>query len=101
VTAIQVSVSEGVQSSVMALLGAINQVMPAVGFLLGGLLTTLASPRTTYAAAGIGVLLALMIALARPPQGLEAAAGALSGETSAGPDGAGIILAPSEDAITS
>ncbi len=101
VTAIQVSVSEEVQSSVMALLGAINQVMPAVGFLLGGLLTTLASPRTTYAAAGIGVLLALMIALARPPHGLEAAAGAPSGETGAGPDGAVIILAHSEDAFIS
>ncbi len=84
VTAIQQSISAQAQSSVMALLGAINQVVPAIGFLLGGLVATLGSPRTTYAVAGIGVLLALLIAVARPPQGLEEGPRALTPRSDGG-----------------
>jgi MFS family permease len=99
VTAIQQSISEQAQSSVMALLGAINQVVPAIGFLLGGLVATLGSPRTTYAVAGIGVLLALLIAVARPPQGLDVPAGDPSSETSPVPDSAELVVSHSEDVV--
>ena len=71
VTAIQHSVSATVQSSVMALLGAIAQLMPALGFLLGGALATIGSPRTAYAGAAAGVLLTLLVVAARPPRGLD------------------------------
>ena len=70
VTATQQSISATAQSSVMSLLGAINQVMPGIGFLLGGVLATVGSPRTTYAAAAVGVLVALLLVALRPPRGL-------------------------------
>jgi predicted MFS family arabinose efflux permease len=60
VTAVQQAVSAAAQSLVMALLEAINQIMPGVGFMLGGVAATLGSPRTAYAIAGGGVLLVLL-----------------------------------------
>lgn len=48
---------QALQARVMGLLESINQLMPAVGFILGGAVATLASPRTVYALAGAGVLL--------------------------------------------
>jgi MFS family permease len=69
VTAVQQSIAARAQSSVMGLLEAINQGMPAFGFLLGGLLARIGSPRTTYAVAAGGVLVvALGLAAARPPR---------------------------------
>jgi MFS family permease len=47
---------QALQARVMGLLEAINQLMPAIGFILGGAVATLASPRTVYALAGAGVL---------------------------------------------
>ncbi|MGO9753754.1 MAG: MFS transporter [Solirubrobacteraceae bacterium] len=101
VTAIQQSISDGAQSSVMALLGVINQVMPAIGFLLGGVLATLGSPRTAYAVAAGGVLLALLVALARPPHGLAPPAGVPVDQTSPALLSEQIVLSQSEDAIIS
>jgi hypothetical protein len=37
--------------------------MPGVGYLLGGVLASLGSPRTAYAVAGIGVLVLVAVAL--------------------------------------
>jgi predicted MFS family arabinose efflux permease len=65
VTAVQQAVSAAAQSLVMALLEAINQIMPGVGFMLGGVAATLGSPRTAYAIAGGGVLLVLLAVTAR------------------------------------
>jgi len=70
-TAIQQSISMSAQSSVMALVGSINQLMPGLGFMLGGALTTIGSPRTTYGAAAVGVLLVLLVTALRPPAGLD------------------------------
>ena len=70
VTAIQQSVSMVAQSSVMALLESLNQLMPAVGFMLGGAVAALGSPRTTYAIAAGGVLVVLLAAAARRPRAL-------------------------------
>ncbi|HWF72809.1 MAG TPA: MFS transporter [Solirubrobacteraceae bacterium] len=62
VTAVQQAVSARAQSSVMAVLESINQIMPAAGFILGGLLVAFGSPRAAYAVAAGGVLLVLAAA---------------------------------------
>ncbi len=69
-TALQQSLPKAAQSSVMALSGSIDQVMPAIGFLLGGVLATAGSPRTAYAAAAAGVFVVLLIVVVHPPEGL-------------------------------
>ena len=71
VTGIQEGVSSAGQSAAMALLESISQVMPAVGFLLGGAVAALASPRAAYGVAAAGVVLVLLAAASRPPRGLE------------------------------
>jgi hypothetical protein len=47
---------------VIALLESIGALMPGVGFLLGGVLTALTSPRTTFLVAGLGVLAVVVVA---------------------------------------
>jgi hypothetical protein len=44
---------------VVGLLESIGAAMPGIGFVLGGALTSAASPRTAYAVAGAGVLVVL------------------------------------------
>jgi MFS family permease len=70
ITAVQQSVSPAAQSSVMSLVEAINKLMPAVGFLLGGVVATIGSPRTTYTLAAGGVLLVLLMIVVRLPPAL-------------------------------
>jgi hypothetical protein len=67
VTAIQERVSAQTQSSVMTVLEGLNQLMPAVGFVLGGVITAMTSPRIAYAAAGVGVAAVVVVAATRPP----------------------------------
>jgi MFS family permease len=74
VSAIQQSVSLSAQNSVMSIYGAINQLMPGIGYLLGGVITTLASPRVTYAIAAGGALVVLAMIAVRPPPGLQSIA---------------------------
>jgi MFS family permease len=74
VTAVQQAVSAVAQGSVMAVLESINQIMPAVGFLLGGTLVALGSPRTAYAVAAGGVLVVLIAGYAAMPREPEAVA---------------------------
>jgi hypothetical protein len=71
VTTAQQAVSSTAQSSVMALVESINQVMPALGFALGGVVAAVGSPRTAYAVAALGVFGVLAIAAMHPPVGLE------------------------------
>jgi predicted MFS family arabinose efflux permease len=71
VTAIQESIPLEAQSSVMSLVAAINQAMPAIGFLLGGIVATLGSPRTAYAVSALGVLVVLLVIAIRPLEGLD------------------------------
>ncbi len=72
VTAVQEAVErQALQARIMGLLESINQLMPGVGFLLGGAVATLASPRLVYTLAGAGVLLlvalgAAAVAMRRP-----------------------------------
>ncbi len=65
-TSIQERIPLDAQSAVMTLVEGLNQVAPAVGFVLGGVLTAAASPRLAYAVAAAGVLALLAAAAARP-----------------------------------
>jgi MFS family permease len=56
VTAIQELTPRDYQARVTGLLESLGAGMPGIGYLLGGTLATLGTPRTAYAVAGIGVL---------------------------------------------
>ncbi len=62
-TALQESTPPEYQARVSGLLESIGAAMPGVGFLLGGVIVELGSPRTAYTVAGAGVL-ALVLAAA-------------------------------------
>jgi hypothetical protein len=62
VTGLQEATPLDLQARVVGLLESLNAAMPGVGFLLGAIITTVTSPRTAYAVAGIGVL--VLVALA-------------------------------------
>jgi MFS family permease len=65
VTAVQALTSSAQQARVLALLGSIASAMPGLGFLLGGAIATLASPRLAFVVAGAGVLAVLALASVR------------------------------------
>lgn len=65
-TAIQERIPLQSQSSVMSVLYGLDQVMPALAFLLGGVITAVSSARVAYAAAGAGTALALVFFMVRP-----------------------------------
>ena len=58
--------SRSPQSAIMAVLEAANQVMPAVGFIVGGAITAISSPRAAYAVSAIGVAAILAWFALRP-----------------------------------
>ncbi len=61
VTAIQQRTPAALQARVSGLFESIGAAMPGVGFVLGGLLTELASPRLAFAVAGGGLLALLAV----------------------------------------
>jgi MFS family permease len=63
VTAIQEVTPRDYQARVTGLLESLGAGMPGLGYLLGGTLAALGSPRTAYAAAGIGVLALVVVVL--------------------------------------
>jgi MFS family permease len=56
ISAVQELTRAAMQARVMSVLESIGAAMPGVGYLLGGLIASAASPRTTFLVAGIGVL---------------------------------------------
>ena len=64
VTAVQELTRATYQARVLALLEALASAMPGAGFLLGGAVTALFGPRTSYALAGAGVLAVVAAAAA-------------------------------------
>lgn len=56
ISAVQELTAESMQARVMSVLESIGAAMPGVGFVLGGLLAALGSPRWTFLVAGCGVL---------------------------------------------
>jgi MFS family permease len=66
-TALQEATPQEYQARVSGLLESIGAAVPGVGYLVGGAIVVLASPRTAYAIAGAGVLLLVLVAaLLRP-----------------------------------
>ena len=63
VTALQEATPSDYQARIVGMLESLAAAMPGVGYLIGGALVALGSPRTAYAVAGAGVLL---LVLARP-----------------------------------
>jgi predicted MFS family arabinose efflux permease len=66
-TALQESTPQEYQARVSGLLESLGAGMPGVGFLLGGVIVALASPRVAYTIAGAGVLVLVLVAAALKP----------------------------------
>ena len=62
VTALQEATEDRFQGRVAGLLEAVMAAGPGIGFLLGGVITALLSPRAAFAVAGAGVLTILLVA---------------------------------------
>jgi predicted MFS family arabinose efflux permease len=69
--ALQTGTPETSQAAVMSLFEGINQIMPGIGYILGGLITDLGSARIAYAVAAAGILAVLVGQIARPITGVE------------------------------
>lgn len=67
ISAVQELTSEGMQARVMSVLESIGAAMPGIGFVLGGVIAALVSPRMTFLVAGAGVL--AIVAIAAPVLG--------------------------------
>jgi MFS family permease len=63
VTALQEATPSDYQARIVSLLESIGAAMPGVGYLLGGVLVAIGSPRTAYAFAGAGVLVLVLASL--------------------------------------
>ncbi len=67
VTSLQEMTPTDYQARIVGLLESIGAAMPGVGYLIGGALVAIGSPRTAYAVAGSGVLLLVLAALVVRP----------------------------------
>ena len=67
VTALQELTPADYQARIVSLLESLGAAMPGVGFLIGGALTALGSPRTAFAVAGAGVLALVLCAVVLRP----------------------------------
>jgi MFS family permease len=67
ISAVQELTAAGMQARVMSVLESIGAAMPGVGYLVGGLIASGTSPRTTFLVAGLGVL--AIAAIATPIMG--------------------------------
>ena len=104
ITAVQQLTGADYQARVISLLESLAAAMPGVGFVIGGAVAAIFSPRTSYAVAGAGVLAVLAVAsvaLSRarwrgePVEDLGATAGAmLPGAAAARTPGAGALETP-------
>ena len=68
VTALQEATPTDYQARTTGLLESIGAAMPGVGYLIGGGLVALGSPRTAYAVAGAGVLALVAVAIVLRPR---------------------------------
>jgi hypothetical protein len=66
VTAVQERIPISTQGAVMAVLEGINQVMPAIGFVIGGAITAASTPRDAYAVSAAGVAIMVLAIALRP-----------------------------------
>lgn len=68
-TAVQEAVSDALQARVVGLLESIAAAAPGVGFVVGGALVALWTPRVAYVVAGAGVLVVAVLMARRTPTG--------------------------------
>jgi MFS family permease len=68
VTTLQEMTPSDYQARIVGLLESLGAAMPGVGYLIGGALVVLGSPRTAYAVAGVGVLVLVLAALVVRPR---------------------------------
>jgi MFS family permease len=68
VTTLQEMTPTDYQARIVGLLESLGAAMPGVGYLIGGALVALGSPRTAYAVAGSGVLVLVLAALVVRPR---------------------------------
>ncbi|HET9154304.1 MAG TPA: MFS transporter [Solirubrobacterales bacterium] len=61
ISAVQELTAPAMQARVMSVLESIGSAMPGVGFVLGGVIATLASPRETFLVAGCGVVVMVVV----------------------------------------
>ena len=66
-TALQEATPDEFQARMSGLLESIGAAMPGIGFLLGGVLATVGSPRTAFFVAGVGILVLVAGALVLRP----------------------------------
>jgi MFS family permease len=66
VTAVQERIPISTQGAIMAVLEGIIQLMPAIGFIVGGAITAATSPREAYAVSAVGVALIVVGVALRP-----------------------------------
>jgi predicted MFS family arabinose efflux permease len=66
-TALQQVTPPEYQARVSGLLESVGAALPGVGFVIGGVIAGLASPRTAFAVAGAGIMALVLIALALRP----------------------------------
>ena len=90
VTALQEATPSDYQARTTGLLESIGAAMPGVGYLIGGALVAVGSPRTAYAAAGAGVLALVAVAIVLRPR--------IAGQPTSSFVQAGDILAPTPPA---
>ncbi|HXS33166.1 MAG TPA: MFS transporter [Solirubrobacterales bacterium] len=62
ISAVQELTAGGMQARVMSVLESIGAAMPGVGYLVGGLIASGASPRATFLFAGVGVIAIVLVA---------------------------------------
>ena len=71
-TALQEATPNEYQARIVGLLESLAAGMPGIGYLLGGVLVAIGSPRTAYAVAGGGVLVLVLVAVALWPRLMQA-----------------------------
>jgi MFS family permease len=68
ITALQEMIPSDYQARIVSMLESLAAAMPGVGYLIGGALTALGSPRTAYAVAGGGVLVLVFAGILLRPR---------------------------------
>jgi MFS family permease len=68
VTALQEATPPDYQARIVGMLESFGAAMPGIGYLIGGALVAVGSPRTAYAVAGAGVLVLVLAALVVRPR---------------------------------
>jgi MFS family permease len=100
VTAVQELTRASYQARILSMLEALGSAMPGVGFILGGALAAIFTPRLSYAVAGFGVLIVLaaaIVSMRHTEWAPELEQGADDDVEPVAPEGSGAISVAQED----